>query len=179
MKVDIWCPGTDTRLDTVYEELRGAMHLDSLHRLRGNYDAAHFKDCTALSIYWQGSEPVLCSSILKRACWPHRVYRILNRAWKPRPQDHYLRKISDCMGYTVLAQLSWLEQNTDCGLAFISRETAHWQTWVARGFKAQFNVEFEIAPDKYQTCDNAPDPSCWQYILYRGQSELLTHWAHT
>ena len=89
-----------------------------------------------------------------------------------------MTKISEAMGMTTISQVSWIKENADCELYFISRQTDNWTTWVQRNFQRQFNLNFKIGSYKYLTCPNECDDTCWQPILYSGNDQLLENWKH-
>jgi hypothetical protein len=176
MKAITWAPGTNKKMDVLFEDLRQRQYSDKSHRYWSNYGPDFYNFSIALTIHFNDENiPEMCSSIASRNCWPTGVYRILNRAWKninraPRT------KISEGMALTVKSQISWLEENTDLKLYFISRQTEHWMFWVAEKFNQQYNLKFNISPTKYLTCPNECDESCWQYIIYNGNQKILDQW---
>jgi len=74
------------------------------------------------------------------------------------------------------SQLGWLRSNTNFELAFVSRETDHWQPFFLDNFSRYFNLDFKMDSYKYLTCNNEKDSSCWQKIIYYGNDSLLTSW---
>lgn len=80
------------------------------------------------------------------------------------------------MGETVKDQINWLKENKDPELIFVSRQTDNWNDWVIENFKTQFNIEFKNDDNKYLTCPNECDDSCWQKIIYIGNPEILKSW---
>lgn len=177
-KAITWKPGTNETLDKLFDELREKQYQDRSHRLWSNYNSTDvFKYAVALTVYFDDNGiPELCSSIASRNCWPDNVFRILNRAWKSNNKKLFLRKISDCMGYSAISQIQWLEANINCKLYFVSRQTNHWDNWVVPNFQKQFNLIFETSAYKYLTCPNECDDTCWQTIIYNGNLEILTQW---
>lgn len=176
MYTKTWMPGTDKDLDSLFEMLRQTQYNDHSHKLWSNYSTSAFKDCSALTINFVDDKPFFCSSILKRTCWPDGVYRILNRLWKPAVRSTSLRRLSPGIGSMLHSQLDWLRSNTDFELAFVSRETDHWQQFCVDNFTKHFNLDFKIDNHKYLTCHNEKDNSCWQKILYYGNESLLDSW---
>lgn len=173
----IWVPGTDSNLDQLFNDLREQQYQNRQDALWANYSAEAFRDCVALSIYLNDrGEPELCSSISVRPCWPEGVYRILNRTWKCQNRRRMMPEISQAMGQTALKHIQWLQENTRCRLYFISRETDNWMSWTQKNFKRQFGIEFDSADSKYLTCANENADTCWQHILYRGDTRLLDQW---
>ena len=176
MYTKIWRPGTDLELDQLFESLRMQQYHNRTHVLWRNYSSIAFVECEALSITFVDNEPFFCSGILKRDCWPNNTYRILNRLWKPAVRLLTLKRISPGLGSMVHSQLDWLKENTDFKLAFISRETDHWQAFTIDNFETHFNLKFRMDSYKYLTCENAGDLDCWQKIIYYGDETVLTRW---
>jgi hypothetical protein len=176
MYTKTWKFGTDTALDHLFEVLREKQYQDRSHVLWRNYSQDAFKECEAVSINFVNDEPFFCSSILKRDCWPENTYRIVNRLWKPAHRLSSLKRISPGLGSLVHSQLDWLKDHTDCKLAFISRETDHWQEFTIDNFKKYFNLEFKMDDNKYLTCNNPKSNSCWQKIVYQGDDSILRNW---
>jgi hypothetical protein len=79
------------------------------------------------------------------------------------------------MGYSAKSQIEWLQQNTDCKLYFISRQTGNWQEWMSTHFK-DYGIDFKYDNYKYLTCPNECDDTCWQHIVYSGDEQLLNVW---
>jgi hypothetical protein len=176
VRTETWRLGTNTELDQLFNTLREVQYNDCSHALWKNYSAEAFVECEAVSITFVDKEPFFCGGILKRDCWPNNTYRILNRLWKPAPRLKILKRISPGLGSMVHDQLAWLQNNTDYELAFISRETDTWQEFTIDNFRTHFNIDFEMDSYKYLTCSNECDDSCWQKIIYRGNTELLKDW---
>lgn len=177
MNTKTWVPGTDSTLDKLFDDLREDQYQDYSHRLWQNYRSSFYNYSVALTIFFDDEGiPELCSSIASRNCWPKKCYRILNRAWKPNNKKKYLKQISICMGESVRSQIDWLNQNTDCQLYFISRQTDNWDQWVVDNFKKQFQISFTNSNYKYLTCPDEQSESCWQKIIYNGNSKLLDNW---
>lgn len=175
MHTKIWRPGTDTELDQLFNSLREQM-FNSDHKLAENYNPEHFETCTALTITFDNDEPIFCSSILNRSCWPSRAYRIVNRLWKIKPVDYSLNGYSPGTDSMIHSQINWLKENTDCELIFCSREGIAWKNWAKKHMKEQIDVEVTISEHKYLTCPNPTDERCWQYIVYTGNESLLENW---
>lgn len=176
MKTITWIPGTNNEYDSLFDDLRDQRHSDTSHRLWKNYAKEEFKDVAALSIYFDDNNvPEVCSSIIQRPCWPKKVYRIHNRAWKPNNKKTFLRKVNPSMGYVALSQIEWLKDNTDCELYFISRQTFYWNEWMIKHFK-EWGIDFKTNNYMYLTCPNECDSTCWQHIIYNGNTELLKEW---
>jgi len=176
MYTKTWQYGTDSVLDSLFEKLRATQYADHSHSLWRNYSAGAFTECAAISINFVNEEPFFCSSILKRECWPDKTYRILNRLWKPAQRLKSLPRLSPGLGSMIHSQLTWLNENTNCKLAFISRETNNWQNFLIDNFKKHFSLEFKMDNYKYLTCNNASDTNCWQKIIYYGDETVLTQW---
>jgi hypothetical protein len=177
MRTITWAPGTNSEYDALFDQLREVQYNDRSHRLWKNYDRESFQFAVALTIHFDDDDiPELCSSISNRDCWPSEAYRILNRAWKPNNKKAFLKKISDCMGCSAKSQINWLSEHTSCKLYFISRQTNNWDKWVIENFEKQFNLVFETDSYKYLTCPNECDDTCWQTIIYRGDTTLLNTW---
>jgi hypothetical protein len=179
MHVETWAPGSQPELDQLFNDLRETHHNDHSHRLWKNYSLDSFAHAgiVANTIYFDDNDvPELCSSISSRECWPAGAYRILNRAWKANNKKAFIREISDCMGQSVHSQVKWLAEHTHSQLHFVSRQTDHWDEWVIRNFKRQFNLDFATDTYKYLTCPNECDDTCWQRIIYNGNKSLLAEW---
>jgi len=177
MKTITWVPGTDKELDQLYDDLRDRQYRDRSHRLWKNYSKESFEDVTAITICWDDQGiPEMCSSIINRSCWPNDAYRILNRTWKVKNKQQYMKVISEAMGAVTLSQIAWLKDNRKDKFYFISRQTDNWMTWVSNKFKSQFDLDFKIAKNKYLTCSNERDETCWQHIIYTGDKSLLNSW---
>ena len=174
-----WRPGTDSLYDPLFDHLRERQYRDHDHPLWKNYNQEHFiKECLALTIAFnEYNLPVLCSSVLSRACWPKQTYRILNRLWAV---SHSVSPIKNLMpeGSALLkSQINWLKENTNVELVFISRDTANWQQWTVKQYQKNYELDFEFDDYKYQVCNDACDDTCWQRIVYQGNKELLTSWS--
>lgn len=178
MKTITWVPGTNSELDELYDHLRDLQYKNKSHRLWKNYSPEQFKDAVAFTIHWDSdNEPELCSSISSRPCWPNNAYRILNRMWKVNEKKkQILKRVSDCVGLSAISQLEWLNNNTNFELAFCSRQTSNWEQWTIANFQEHFNLEFNTDKYQYLTCSNECDDTCWQKIIYSGNSELLSSW---
>lgn len=173
-----WAPGDNAPLDLLFNDLREIQYNDKSHRLWQNYNTDHFTDCVAYTITFDGDVPLACGSIAVRDCWPAGAYRIFNRLWKPNQRTDFLRRVSPSMGSFGHSQVAWLSANTDCKLYFISRETDNWQDWMINSFNAEFNLSFSKNNHRYLTCNNESCLSCWQKIIYNGDSSILTNWKH-
>lgn len=177
MKTITWTPGSNKKLDKTFDQLRDQQYQNTDHRLWKNYGRDSFQFAVALTICFNDDGiPEICSSIASRDCWPTDAYRILNRTWKTTNKQPLMKEISQAMGLATISQIKWLEENTDCELYFISRQTDNWMTWVSRNYKRQFNLDFKVGKNKYLTCPNECDDSCWQSIIYQGNDTLLNHW---
>ena len=179
MTVITWRPGTSTEYDQLFDNLRELHYNDHTHRLWKNYSKNSFDyaGIVANTIYFDNNNvPEVCSTIGSRECWPAGVYRILNRTWKANNKKTFLKKISDSMGQTIISQINWLRENTDCELYFASRQTKNWEKWGVENLKSQFNLIFNFTEHKYLTCPNECDDTCWQNIIYYGNENLLTQW---
>jgi hypothetical protein len=177
MEAITWVPGTDPEFDQLFEVLRLQRYNDQSHRLWKNYGQDAFKSATALTICFNNEhQPEICSSIINRECWPNHVYRIMNRTWKQTNKQTMMKGISPAMAATTASQVQWLKDNTDYQMYFISRETDSWVDWTIDKFKNQYNLEFKTSPYKYLTCPNECDDTCWQKIIYNGNTDILTLW---
>lgn len=178
MRTITWEPGSNPDMDRLFDKLRQQHYEDHSHRLWQNYSKEAFKDVAALTIYFDENDvPEVCSSTMWRDCWPEGVYRIHNRVWKCNNKKQFLRKVSPSMGYSARSQIDWLKANTDCKLYFISRQTSNWDEWMIKHFK-EYDIHFETDNYMYLTCPNECDDTCWQYIIYNGNTALLEHWKH-
>ena len=181
MEAHTWVPGSDKKLDKLFDQLREEQYQNKKHRLWQNYSPEYWNDAgiVANTICFNDNDvPEICSTISSRSCWPDSVYRILNRTWKHSNKKSMMSEISQAMGLATISQINWLSNNTDCKLYFISRQSDNWAEWVRDNFKRQFNLDFQIGPYKYLTCPNECDSTCWQSILYSGNDEQLTQWKH-
>lgn len=177
MKTYTWIPGTDPKLDSLFDSLREQQYQDKSHRLWKNYSADSFDTAVALTICFNNQgEPEMCSSIASRDCWPTNAFRILNRLWKHSNKINFPRVMSPSFAETAKSQISWLEENADCGLYFISRQTDNWEDWVIKNFSKVYGFQFNKDPYKYLTCPNECDDTCWQRIIYNGDSTVLEQW---
>lgn len=176
MNVVTWAPGTNPEYDELFEKLRAEHYADTSHRLWKNYAKEAFADVAALTIYFDNEGvPEVCSSTTQRDCWPASAYRIHNRVWKANNKKTFLRKVSPSMGYSAKSQIDWLSANTDCRLYFISRQTDNWNEWMINHFK-EYNIHFKTDNYIYLTCPNECDDTCWQRIIYSGDTSLLEQW---
>lgn len=177
MKAVTWIPGENAELDQLFDLLREQQYQNQEHRLWKNYGKDSFQYAVALTICFNSDNvPEICSSIASRDCWPKNAYRILNRMWKHSNKVFHSKRISEAMAASVVSQISWLKENTTCDLYFISRQTNNWMDWVAEKFKQQYSIDFNIASNKYLTCPNECDETCWQHVIYSGNKELLAQW---
>jgi hypothetical protein len=181
MYIKIWIPGTDAELDKLFEQLRIQQHSDITHPLYKNYSAQDFKSCSALSITFDNDMPIVVGSILARPCWPKNAYRILNRFWKVH--EHRLPHLDRYHGMsvfskTVEAHVNYAEKELNADLVFISRQHDNWQSFTKKILTDKVNVEFKYNDNKYLTCSNEDDDTCWQKILYRGNEDLLKDWKN-
>lgn len=179
MRVETWAKGSVPELDVLFDQLREQQYQDRGHRLWQNYSKTSFEHAgiIACTIYFDDDDlPEMCSSISSRDCWPNDAYRILNRTWKHSNKVVHSVKISNAMISNVRSQIAWLEKFTDYKLYFISRQTDNWMEWVAGKFKSQYDLDFKIAPNKYLTCPNECDDTCWQRVIYTGDEKLLNNW---
>ena len=179
MKTITWAIGSNKDLDQLFNKLREQQYNRQDHRLWNNYSTDFLQYVIACTIcYDDRDNPVMCSTISSRDCWPNRAFRILNRLWKPDQRIKFPRVMSASFGYSAISQIDWLKNNTDCELYFISRQTPNWEKFVILEFKRQFKIEWSSTTNKYLTCPNECDDSCWQTILYQGNSQLLELWKH-
>ena len=178
MQTVTWRPKTNPEYDALFEQLRVVQYQNTAHPLWNNYSADHFyKECTALTIVFNNGAPEFCGSILKWTCWPAGVYRIVNRFWKINPLPGALPEATASSGPFIRSQLEWVYKHTDCQLAFISRESKHWQRWAVKQL-TNFGLDFAYNHNRYLTCVNEDDTTCWQTIVYHGNEDLLKHWKH-
>jgi hypothetical protein len=180
MRAVTWKPGTDVFLDSLFDELREKRYSDKSHHLWKNYSKEELE-------VWSGSiayticfddhdNPEMCSTISSRDCWPKKTYRILNRLWKNSNIINYPVIMSPSFGYTAKSQIDWLRENTSYELYFISRQKENWEKWVIRMFKQHYDLSFQTDNYKYLTCPNECDDTCWQKIIYQGNSAILNQW---
>ena len=177
MKSITWRPGSNKELDNLFNQCRLEQYTDRTHRLWKNYGVDMYKDAVALTICVNDQDyPEMCSTVASRNCWPVSAYRVLNRLWKHSNKIVYPRVMSPSFGSSTQSQIVWLQENTDCKLYFISRQTENWQEWVINNFKKEYSLDFKLDNYKYLTCIDECDDSCWQNIIYAGSQQLLEQW---
>jgi hypothetical protein len=177
MKSVTWKPGTIKELDDEFDHLRSIQYSNKNHRLWENYDSAHFKDAVALTLCWNDEGVAeICSSIASRKCCPKNTYRILNRLWKHSNKVKFPKIMSPSFANVAASQISWLQQNTDCQLYFISRQTENWEDWTIKNFEEIYNLSFKTDNYKYLTCSLETEPTCWQKIIFNGDESVLRSW---
>jgi hypothetical protein len=176
-RVTTWT--NDDTLDAIYEKLRRQHYIKSGHRLYKNYSSKHINEVSAKSIYWGHSgEPEIVASILSRPCWPENTYRILNRLWKPALLTNPIFDISEGFSKLIEDQISWCELRGAEGF-FMSRQgNTAWRQWAVAKFKEQTDLEFYLPDEKFLTCNDESDDSCWQNIIYVGNKEKLSQWKN-
>lgn len=177
MKTVTWTAGTNKELDDIFDYQR-KLQFNDTHRLAKNYSAKMYDFSIALTIAFDHNEnPVICSSIASRSCWPKGAYRVMNRLWKTKENRiKHSTFVSDAMIGNLKSQIEWLNQNTNHQLYFISREKDGWRDWSINKLYEQFGITFKKADGKYLTCPDETHESCWQYIIYQGNDEILTDW---
>jgi len=170
---------TDSVLDQIYNDLRKKHYLKSGHRLFKNYSEYHIREVSAKSIYWGHSgRPEIVASILQRPCWPDETYRILNRLWKPDMHTNPVFEINEGFTKLIEDQINWCKLRGAKGM-FMSREgDSNWQQWVVSKLSNQTDIEFYIPDEKFLTCNNEEDESCWQKILYHGDTDQTLTWKN-
>lgn len=193
MQAVTWRQGTDALLDPLFDHLRERQYRDHNHPLWKNYNKEHFeKECLALSIaFGDHGMPVFCGSILGRDCWPKNTYRIINRFFTTgwfNPKEFFSGESVDTsqaapidtlaleQGELLKSQISWLKENVECDMVFVSRESKYWQKWTVDQYKKLFDLEFEYDHYRYQVCTAPEDDSCFQRIIYQGPKQLLEEW---
>lgn len=170
-----WKPGTDKSLDDLFEILRENFCQSEQNSLW--YTKKHFEQCSALTISFDDDTPIFCSSILERKIWPPGVFRIMNRYWRIGNNHTLLKTISQGSGEMTISQLEWVYRQPNFELAFISRQSDYWQSFIAKEYYQKYGLKFEIDNhNKYLTCDNIKDSTCWQKIIYQGNSNILSQW---
>lgn len=167
----------DPVLDAIYEDLRKKHYVKIGHRLYKNYSKDHLAEVSAKTIYWGHSgEPEIVCSILARPCWPDNTYRILNRLWKPEMLTGPIFDISEGFAKILEDQTSWCELRGAKGI-FMSREgDGRWQRWANAKLTKMTGIQFYMPGDKFLTCNNEDDDSCWQRILFNGDVATLDDW---
>jgi hypothetical protein len=80
------------------------------------------------------------------------------------------------MGFIAQQQSAWLTENTNCDLFFISRQTTNWEAWMIKHFNGDFGFDFDTDKYLYLTCPNECDDTCWQKIIYSGNTGTLGKW---
>jgi len=169
----------DSTLDAVYEQYRQLQFENTNHRLYSNYSIAHISEVSAKSIYWgyDGRPKIICS-ILARTCWPQDTYRILNRLWKPTMNSGSAFDIDQGFGMLIEDQLAWCKRNNSQAV-FMSRQTdGKWQQWASEILTNMTGMEFYLPNEKFLTCSNEADRSCWQKIIFHGDKNVLNNWSH-
>lgn len=176
-KVITWT--SDPVLDAVYEDLRSKHYANTAHRLYTNYGPEHVAELSAKSIYWgvDGLPKIVCS-ILSRSCWPNNTYRILNRLWKPELNSGDTFSIDNGFALLVQDQISWCNSH-EAGAVFMSRQTSgRWQEWASTILGSMTGINFHLPTQKFLTCNNETDDSCWQRIIFVGDTTLLNNWKN-
>jgi len=177
METLTWKPGSNKKLDKLFDELRQSHYSDKSHRFWKNYSKESFDFSIALTIcFADNGIPEMCSSIASRDCWPKNTFRILNRLWKHSNKIYYPKVMSPSFAETAKSQIEWLNKNTDWRLYFISRQSDNWENWVIKNFSQRYNLKFDKSPYKYLTCSNECDDTCWQKIIYFGDDTVLEEW---
>jgi hypothetical protein len=177
MNTVTWKPGTDPKLDLLFDELRETHYQNKSHRLWKNYHRDAFKEVSALTISFdENNVPEMCSSILIRDCWPNGAVRVLNRLWKSNNKINYPRTMTSGWGLSAQSQFEWMKENLDYKLCFISRQSNNWQEFTKQEFARQFQIYWNFDNYRYLTCRNEDDESCWQHILYLGDESILDNW---
>lgn len=169
----------DPVLDEIYEDLRKKHYLKIGHRLYKNYGPDHINQVSAKTIYWGHSgEPEIVCSILQRPCWPDNTFRILNRLWKPNILSGPIFEISEGFAKILEDQISWCELRKATGM-FMSREgDGKWQKWAGEKLSKMTGLNFYMPYDKFLTCNNESDDSCWQRIIYYGDMGNIKTWKN-
>lgn len=169
----------DPVLDEIYEDLRKKHYVNEGHRLYKNYSKDHINEVSAKTIYWGHSgEPEIVCSILKRPCWPDNTYRILNRLWKAKLMSGPIFDISEGFAKILEDQLSWCQLRKADGV-FMSRQgDGQWQQWASEKLQAMTGLEFYLPSQKFLTCNNEEDDSCWQKIIYYGNPDVIQQWKN-
>lgn len=179
MNTITWKPGSDTKLDDLFDSLREKQHQDRSHRLWKNYSLEYWNDAGIIAntiCFDKNNTPEVCSTISSRPCWPVGVFRIYNRTWKCSNKKQFLRTVTPAMALAGKSQIEWLETYVNSELYFISRETDNWQEWMINSFYNTHAMEFKMDNYLYLTCPNDCDNSCWQKIIYNGKEDLLKQW---
>lgn len=178
MNAETWTLGTNHDLDLLFETLRGNQYSNKSQPLWMNYNKEHFtNECSAVTIVFEHDKPILCASVLHRQCWPKNVYRIMNRLWRTVPADNPLRKPHLGVATMIRSQVNWLQNNKQCSLVFMSRQTDKWQKWSTKHLQKHYDLTFNYDNYKYLTCDNHLENSCWQRIIYQGDDTVLSSWS--
>ena len=180
IKTETWKPRTRPKLDKLFDELRQEQYSDTSHPLYANYTKDAFLECAALTITFDNDTPICCSGILQRKCWPEHTYRILNRFWKTQKErfvalntHNKMLRISD----SIKHQLEYAEKNLGAKLVFISRHQDNWQEFMLDVIKNNTGYQWSFdSKNLYQTCNDPTDDTCWQRLIYYGDSSLLDHW---
>jgi len=173
-----WKPGENESLDRLFDDLRLKQY-DLKDRLSPNYGSHMFSQVVALTITFDIDDtPLVCSTISNKKIWPHGVYRIYNRTWKPieKRKQSIHSGVTPEMALTGKSQINWLTENTDCKLYFFSRETSNWRKFSIMSLAKDHHLKFTDGEYEYLTCENKCDNTCWQTMIYNGDSDLLKEW---
>ena len=177
IQTKIWVPRTDPYLDSLFEEYRVLQYNDHSHHLHHNYSEQAFTEPCRFSITFDNDIPVIFSSILSRACWPDKAYRIGTRTWKANSyRVKTLTRVTPAFSDMISSQVQYVKANLEYSLIFASRHSNHWQKFTTDSFKLYDNLEFKYNTRRYLTCDNCEDDTCWQRIIYLGDDSYLQNW---
>lgn len=166
-------------LDQLYEQLRDQHHKRVNLRLHENYSPEHVKEVSAKTIYFGPTgEPEIVCSILQRPCWPTNTYRILNRLWKPNIFTYPVFGISEGFVKIIQSQVAWCS-GRGAKAFFMSREgDNNWQRWTGDKLSKLTGINFLQPEKKFLTCGNDQDESCWQHILFYGETAVFSDWKN-
>ena len=84
--------------------------------------------------------------------------------------------MSPSWGLSAQSQFEWMLDNLPYELCFISRQSNNWQEFTKKEFARQFRIHWNTDNNRYLTCSNEDDESCWQHILYIGNDLVLKNW---
>lgn len=170
--------------DIYYNELR--FHNAIGKNKTENYSLQNMKldSQLAFSIAYRKviDEPFGLSSVYRNDSWPTGVYRILNRTWKPMGEYHdYVTMKLDLMWTDMMKdQIEWLKSNrSDYRAAVITREhnsRNSLKNLIKQIDRSGIGYSFKLVDDRIWVCNNRSNESCYQDVIYTGDSEVISSW---
>jgi hypothetical protein len=99
------------------------------------------------------------------------------KLWKPKLNSGSIFDIDQGFGMLIENQLAWCNQH-NAKAVFMSRQTdGKWQQWASKILTNMTGIEFYLPPEKFLTCSNEFDQSCWQKIIFYGDKNILSNWS--